>query len=145
MSCTFAGYHAARRLISPKNHLQPNFTWTFSLEQEHLSLALEVRQAFCESFWADSVDVGFKCIHFRAPESFHELLPSPLASPTNSEMNAIENINYEVLDAGSANIEPQPLGVASQSAGSRMPPVPSSQVEIPPSTGGAGFFEDPVV
>ena len=145
MSCTFAGYHAARRLISKKINLHPNFEWTFSLEQEQFSIALEVRQAFCESFWADSVDVGLKCIHFRAPESFPELLPSPPAAPTNSEMNAIEDINYEVLDAGFANIEPQPLGVASQSAGSRMPPAPPSQVEIPPSTGGAGFFEDPVV
>ena len=45
--------------------MQPNFPWTFSLVHYN-SMAIEIRQVFCEAFWADAVDCGLHCRHFRA-------------------------------------------------------------------------------
>ena len=36
-------------------------------------MAVGVRTAFCEAFWADAVDSKFKCVHYTAPESCEQL------------------------------------------------------------------------
>ncbi len=87
-ACTFGGYHAARRFISAElaslqpnselDFLHPNFPCTFALSNDGHSLAVGVRTAFCETFWADAVDCKFKCIHYKAPEDIDQLLTEPI-------------------------------------------------------------------
>ncbi len=84
MACTFGGYHAVRRFVASEltrlrvdsdvDLLHPNFACTFTISSDSHSIAVGVRAAFCDAFWADAVDCRFKCAHYHAPENSGQLL-----------------------------------------------------------------------
>ncbi len=84
MACTFGGYHAVRRFVASEltrlrvdsdvDLLHPNFSCTFTVSSDSHSIAVGVRAAFCDAFWADAVDCRFKCAHYHAPENSGQLL-----------------------------------------------------------------------
>ncbi len=107
VACTFGGYHAARRFISSElasiesnsdaMALHPNFACTLTALSDSHSLAVGVRAAFCEAFWADAVDSKLKCVHYTAPESCEQLKQLyGLITDTDEDANGVGSTELSV-------------------------------------------------